>query len=119
MDFNFYKGIEAVILTLHEANRFFEISQPWVLCKQPASEAHLNCVVHITIEALRICGIALQPVIPKIAELLLDKLNIPNDQRFWRNMKVQSWNVTDNSKQPKSVSSDKVVLYRRIIAAKN
>uniref|UniRef100_A0A1B6E709 Methionine--tRNA ligase, mitochondrial n=1 Tax=Clastoptera arizonana TaxID=38151 RepID=A0A1B6E709_9HEMI len=107
--FNFYKGVDVIISTLREANRFFEISQPWKLCKSPDSEHHLACVLHLTMETLRMSSIALQPIVPQIAKLLLDKLQIPHSERSWEFTKRQT------NDKIRFLNSDKVMLFKKIL----
>ncbi|PSN42055.1 Methionine--tRNA ligase [Blattella germanica] len=113
--YNFYKGINSIIATLHAANGFFESQKPWELRKKHLVP-HLNTVLHLTMETLRVCGIALQPVIPDICEVLLDKLGIQPGKRKWCDIKPFSWekNAVDNT----PISAEKVTLYRRILASK-
>uniref|UniRef100_A0A1B6G566 Methionine--tRNA ligase, mitochondrial n=1 Tax=Cuerna arida TaxID=1464854 RepID=A0A1B6G566_9HEMI len=110
--FNYYRGVDVIVSALHEANRFFEAKQPWVLRRSAESTDHLNCVLHVTMETLRVCGIALQPIVPHMSQLLLDKLNIPRTERLWEHMRTLS--VNDSTQ----LCSDNVVLYRRIVANK-
>lgn len=51
---------------------------PWA--KSTSVETTLN-VCALILEALRICGILLQPFMPSKAALLLDSLGIPAEQR--------------------------------------
>ncbi|XP_054263064.1 methionine--tRNA ligase, mitochondrial-like [Macrosteles quadrilineatus] len=111
-NFNYYKGVDVIISCLHEANKFFETNQPWKLRKSADCADHLNCVLHVTMETLRVCGIALQPIVPQIAQPLLDKLSIPLAERSWDDMRRLSVNETT------SLLSDNVVLYKRVLANK-
>lgn len=111
LDFNFYRGISIIISTLHAANKFFELSRPWELRKNETSKDHLDCVLHLTMETLRICAITLQPIIPQLSSLLLDKLSIPTSSRNWCDL-TPSWQ--SNSSKSSPLNSQKVVLYKRI-----
>lgn len=53
-EFNFYKGIDAIIHTLHLTNKFFDSKKPWVLRNSHENNAHLNYVLHLTMESLRV-----------------------------------------------------------------
>jgi len=111
-ELNFYKGIATIISTLHEANRFFEASKPWDLKKSPDKRNHLECVLHLTMESLRLSGIALQPIIPDLAALLLDKLSIPLYARGWADL-VPSWKQSMVATSP--LSAEKIILYKKIL----
>ncbi|VEN35851.1 unnamed protein product [Callosobruchus maculatus] len=67
-DFNFHKVADAIMATLHSANLFFETLKPWELKKKPESHLELNVVLHLTLETLRVVGILLQPMVPKLSE---------------------------------------------------
>lgn len=115
-DGNFYKVADAVIATLHKANLFFETMKPWELKKNPSSAEQLNAVLHITLETLRVCGILLQPMIPRLAGNLLNKINVPIDRRSFECSKRLSWNYRGFAAVPLTV--DKTVLFKRIILDK-
>jgi methionyl-tRNA synthetase len=67
-DCNFYKVVDSVVAVLQEANKFFESQKPWELKR---NESELEGILCITIETLRVCGIILQPIIPKTSSQLL------------------------------------------------
>lgn len=107
---------DAVIATLHKANLFFETMKPWELKKNPSSAEQLNAVLHITLETLKVCGILLQPMIPRLAENLLNKINVPKDRRSFECSKSLSWNYAGFATVP--LATDKSVLFRRIVLDK-
>lgn len=110
---NFYKVVDCILATLRANNLFFETLKPWELKKNPNSQQELKVVLHLTLETLRISGILLQPIIPNLSKTLLDKLNVPSDERYFEDLKTFSW---DNEQfEERKLSSDKVVLFRRIV----
>nr|CAD7403107.1 unnamed protein product [Timema cristinae] len=109
---NFYKGIDAIITTLHTTNRFFEIQKPWELVKHPKEQERLDWVIHLTMETLRVCGIMLQPIVPKLAELMLNKLGILENERMWSHIKPLSWEKELGYTVP--ISKEQTMLFRRI-----
>jgi methionyl-tRNA synthetase len=112
-NFNFYKAVDRLIATLHQANLFFETLKPWELKKQPSKWRELDSVLHLTLETLRVCGILLQPIIPNISSNLLNKINVPRERRHFSDAKQLSW---DNSNFiGKELSGDKSVLFKRIV----
>jgi methionyl-tRNA synthetase len=112
-NFNFYKAVDRLIATLHQANLFFETLKPWELKKQPSKRRELDSVLHLTLETLRVCGILLQPIIPNISSNLLNKINVPRERRHFSDAKQLSW---DNSNFiGKELSGDKSVLFKRIV----
>lgn len=87
--------------------------KPWELKKNTTSQEELKVVLHLTLETLRVSGILLQPIIPNLSKVLLDKLNIPNQNRYYDDLKEFSWN--NEEFEDWSLSLDKVVLFRRIV----
>lgn len=61
-------------------------------------------------EALRISGTILQPIIPDYTNKLLQRLNIPQDQRLWKDTKLYLRKVPHNL-----VDLESNILFRRII----
>lgn len=109
--FNFYKVADSIMSTLHMANLFFETLKPWELKKKQEME-RLDVVIHLTLETLRISAILLQPMVPNIAKLLLDKINIANNERTFENAQMFSWK-NDNFKEI-SLLPEKCILFKRI-----
>ncbi|CAB0020349.1 unnamed protein product [Nesidiocoris tenuis] len=114
-EMNFYRGIAEIMGALHGANKFFEDSKPWELKKHPDKQRHLDAVLHLTMETLRIAGIALTPIVPSLSNRLLDKLNVDVSRRRWHDM-VPSWsNENQSSNIPLSSSRD--VLFKKIMVS--
>ncbi|XP_068153424.1 LOW QUALITY PROTEIN: methionine--tRNA ligase, mitochondrial [Drosophila tropicalis] len=79
---HFHLVADTTMATLHAANNFFESSKPWEL-KGGINAQRLETIIGMTMDALRLCGIVLQPIIPQLATQLLDKLSLPGSQRCW------------------------------------
>lgn len=109
-EINVYKAVDEIIATLHLANLFFEKSKPWELKKSNINE--LNIVLHLTMETLRICGIILQPIIPDISCVLLNKLAVENNRRRWHHLEPYSWETESDSKK---IEEGTAVLFKRIV----
>ncbi|KAH8384148.1 hypothetical protein KR009_012255 [Drosophila setifemur] len=83
---HFHLVADTAMAALHAANNFFESSRPWELKTGAAgggNEPRLETIIAVTMDALRLCGIVLQPIIPQLATRLLDKLSVPAPQRGW------------------------------------
>lgn len=76
-------GLEAVWLMLGAANRYFSAQEPWVLRKSQAEadQVRFRTVLYVTLEAVRVAAILVQPVMPVSAGRLLDLLGQPDDRR--------------------------------------
>jgi methionyl-tRNA synthetase len=71
--------VGAVFDVVAEANRYFANAEPWRLAR--SDPARMRLVLYVTIEALRVCAIVLQPVMPGSMAKLLDLIGVPADQR--------------------------------------
>lgn len=91
-DCNFYLGIIEILRVIDLANQFFTLMAPWKYCKEDISNGVLFPIIHVTMEVLRVSGIALQPVIPSLASTLLSRLGVPESNREWSDMEKISWN---------------------------
>uniref|UniRef100_A0A0A9XWG0 Methionine--tRNA ligase, mitochondrial n=1 Tax=Lygus hesperus TaxID=30085 RepID=A0A0A9XWG0_LYGHE len=111
-DMNFYRGVAEIMSSLHAANRFFEASKPWELRKSPENQKHLEIVLHITMETLRIAGIALSPIVPALSKRLLDKLNVHHTKRKWDDM-TPSW-LENNVFDEVSLNPERSVLFKKL-----
>ncbi|XP_043654021.1 methionine--tRNA ligase, mitochondrial [Drosophila teissieri] len=82
---HFHLVADTAMATLHAANNFFESSKPWTLKAgaPDGNQARLETIIAMTMDALRLSGIVLQPIIPQLANRLLDKLSVPTAQRGW------------------------------------
>ncbi|KAG5671711.1 hypothetical protein PVAND_001891 [Polypedilum vanderplanki] len=65
-EYNFHFVVDTIMSTLHAANGFFETTKPWLLKNSvdKSQQKRLETIIAITFECLRICGIALQPIVP-------------------------------------------------------
>lgn len=69
-------ALEAVWSMLGAANRYFSAQEPWVLRKSDAEadQDRFRTVLYVTLEAVRIAALLVQPVMPDSAAKLLDLL---------------------------------------------
>ena len=80
---HFYQGLNSIMSYLRWANVLVQNHEPWKLVKSDTAEdtAYRKTVIHMALETLRVGGVLLQPVIPKLSQMLLDRLGIPEDRR--------------------------------------
>ncbi|TYZ57627.1 hypothetical protein PybrP1_003379 [[Pythium] brassicae (nom. inval.)] len=89
---DFSAGLKEIVFFLHDVNRYFSANEPWVLAKQlrvlapdsPESAAlqeRLDTVLYVTIDAVRMSAILLQPAVPDAAAKILDYLGVPPASR--------------------------------------
>ncbi|HYC26119.1 MAG TPA: methionine--tRNA ligase [Roseiarcus sp.] len=77
--FAIHAYLGAVFELVAEANRYFAAQEPWRLTK--SDPARMRLVLFVTIEALRVAAILLQPVMPAAMTKLLDLLGTPPEAR--------------------------------------
>lgn len=65
--------------------------KPWKLSKEQIENGMQLPILHLTMEALRVSGIMLQPIVPSLASTLLSRLGVPITERMWCNSEYVSW----------------------------
>lgn len=109
--YSFNQVVDTVMATLHAANNFFESAKPWELKNgDEKATAKLDTIISLTMEALRISGTILQPIIPDFTNKLLNRLTIPPEQRLWKDTKLYLRNVPH-----KLTDLESNILFKRII----
>jgi len=75
-----------------QTNRYMQHSAPWelVASKDPKDITELDRIIYLCAEALRVCGILLQPYMPNKMAKLLDMLGVQSDARGFDNAKLGS-----------------------------
>jgi methionyl-tRNA synthetase len=86
-DFALHLYVGGVFEVVAAANRYFANSEPWKLAK--SDPARMRLVLFTTIEALRVAGILLQPVMPGAMGKLLDLLGIDAERRGFAELDTQ------------------------------
>ncbi|BFF90563.1 methionine--tRNA ligase mitochondrial [Drosophila madeirensis] len=126
---HFHLVADTTMAALHAANNFFESAKPWELKggKEGANEPRLATIIAMTMDALRLCGIVLQPIIPQLATRLLDKLSVPASQRGWdclnenfaRRDSSSSSSSNSNSRSHQLDGQSSAMLFQRIVDEKD
>lgn len=80
---NIYKSLEKISAALRSANSLLEKHKPWELVKQDNQQKHLQTLLHVAMETLRISSILLLPVIPNLSHKVLNRLGVSPSQRLW------------------------------------
>lgn len=66
-------------------------------------------------ESLRVSAILLQPLVPNISQQLLNKLNVPENKRYFKDLGTFSWNNEGFKTRP--LGAESTVLFKRIIGS--
>ena len=77
----FHEGLKAIWDVISASNRYVDQQAPWALKKTDA--ARMAEVLAVLMEAIRVCAILLQPVMPHSAAALLDQLKISETNRHF------------------------------------
>ena len=100
---------------LHKCNEFVHRHEPWKLAKNPDEKPWLDTIIHVTMETLRVSGILLQPVIPKMASKLLDRLGIEGTERHWENLECfKTCQGKTGGYYSKSLGKSEGVMFKKI-----
>lgn len=79
---------------IRQANVLVQDEKPWELKNLP-DRTKLDSILRLALEAVRVAGVMLQPVVPSLASQLLDTLGIQQQNRSWQALT----NVFDNPKE--------------------
>ncbi|KAI8355113.1 tRNA synthetases class I (M)-domain-containing protein [Choanephora cucurbitarum] len=106
-DREFNKAYGYIFEMLSQANKYFSENEPWLLAKKPEEKDRLDTILFYSLEACRVAGILLQPVMPTKMASLLDRLGVAEDQRYFEH-------ATQLSSQPKPLGNMDGVLFPRL-----
>ncbi|XP_043494977.1 methionine--tRNA ligase, mitochondrial isoform X1 [Polistes fuscatus] len=85
-NYNLHNVVDVTMNVLQMANKMVEYHKPWVLSKNldnRNSFMELKAVISIALESIRISALVLYPIIPRLANNILDFLSIPKENRTW------------------------------------
>jgi methionyl-tRNA synthetase len=78
----FNLALEKIWTVIGAANRYIDTQAPWTLKK--TDPVRMNTVLYTLIEVLRYLAITTQPVMPASANIMLDQLNVPANERSFK-----------------------------------
>ena len=85
----FSSGIEAWMRAVYACNQYVDEQAPWTLKK--TDQGRMKAVLQTLFIAIRDLAIAIQPVVPEKAGLLLDQIGIPADERTYAHLGDADW----------------------------
>ncbi|KAI4125894.1 MAG: hypothetical protein LQ347_005191 [Umbilicaria vellea] len=77
-------ALRAIMDTIYMTNAYMQQSSPWSY-KECSDTAHLNSIIYLCVESIRICGILLQPYMPGKMDQLMGMLGVAPDARKFEN----------------------------------
>ncbi|KAI8642144.1 tRNA synthetases class I (M)-domain-containing protein [Parasitella parasitica] len=84
-DRDFRKAYTCIFDMISQANKHFAENEPWKMAKQPQDKERLDTVLYYSLEACRVAGILLQPVMPTKMNHLLTRLGVSKENRLFKN----------------------------------
>ncbi|MBE5072852.1 methionine--tRNA ligase [Erythrobacteraceae bacterium E2-1 Yellow Sea] len=85
----FSQGIEAWLRAIYACNQYVDEMAPWALRK--TDPERMKAVLLTLFVCLRNLAIAIQPVVPTKAGILLDQLGIPANERTYASLNDTEW----------------------------
>jgi len=79
----FKQSSEAILKLAIEANVYLNEKAPWSLMKKPGNEQEVANDLYAVLEACRLVGILLNPLLPDLSERMLKQLSIEIDPIDW------------------------------------
>lgn len=110
-EFHFYEGIFEIMNVVREANMIIVRNEMWNLTDDQAFLK--ETLLYFVYEGLRVSGILLQPIIPELADKLLDKLGVLPIHRSWR-CANQNVLYEGNTNIGNNLGKEKKVLFRNL-----
>jgi methionyl-tRNA synthetase len=109
--FNFYLGIQLIMSHIRLGNNLIQEYKPWELAKanRDAEENTLKKLNFLVNESLRIASILLQPIVPDLAEDILERLNVKQEDMTYKNAIVDY----DRS-EPRTMVKKSEVIFKRV-----
>ena len=88
-DLNFSGGLDAWMLLVFACNQYVDEQAPWALKK--TNPERMNAVLANLFQCIRDLAITIRPVIPASADILLDQMGIPANDRDFAALRDDAW----------------------------
>ena len=75
-DIHIQEAIAEIMKLLGRANKYIDETTPWILAKDEAKKTRLATVLYNLTESIRICTIALAPVMPRCTNIVLERMGL-------------------------------------------
>lgn len=113
-EYNLHDAVDAVMNMLRMANQLFDHHQLWRLIKlqRVDSSKEVEAVISLVLENVRVAALVLHPIIPRLTSNLLDHLQIPMENRTWRD--TRPLHLTNLSNKTRNISSQNLMFFQKI-----
>jgi methionine--tRNA ligase beta chain len=95
---------QAMVSMVKDANKYIDVMAPWQLIKTDPDR--MLTVLYVLMEVLRHVAILYQPLIPESANLILDQITVPQDERTFAHLETSPL-------QPKAPMQQPVIVFPR------
>ena len=68
-------SLDEIFNVLRRSNKYIDETMPWVLAKDDSKKSELETVLYNLLEAIRVCGILLEPYLPETSDKILKQIN--------------------------------------------
>ncbi|MBQ9265073.1 MAG: methionine--tRNA ligase [Clostridia bacterium] len=83
----FSQALAEIWKVVGECNKYIDVTQPWVLGKDPEKKARLGNVLLMLAECVRFVAVLIQPVMPTTPPRIFEQLGIADDQlKTWESL---------------------------------
>lgn len=77
------EALNAIFDLARKANKYIDITTPWILAKNSENEARLNTVLYNLVETIRIIAVALRPFLVDVPNEIFKQLGIEESLTTW------------------------------------
>lgn len=82
----FSVALTEIFKVVAAANKYIDVTTPWILAKDEANKARLSTVMYNLLESIRIISIALAPFMPTTMPQVQAQLNLTSEQTTWESI---------------------------------
>jgi methionyl-tRNA synthetase len=81
VDFQLREATRLVIEAVSALNRYLEATEPWKIARDPGRGSELEAILGCCVDSARVIAAAVAPIVPELAERLVDQLGGGNGPR--------------------------------------
>ncbi|HOB15537.1 MAG TPA: methionine--tRNA ligase [Defluviitoga sp.] len=86
--YQFTQALETLWEVVRFSNKYIDLTEPWLLAKEPDKKGRLASVLYNLLESIRIIGILLYPIMPETSKEILGKLGYNSSHIKSENLKI-------------------------------
>lgn len=78
----FTHALESLWELVRFANKYIDLTEPWLLGKDESKKARLSAVMYNLMDSIRIIGLLISPIMPDTAVKIFEKLSIEEPEKY-------------------------------------